>query len=253
MPGKKTLKITHVIFDLDGLLIDTEPSYTETHTFAMEQYGKKFTLGLKSFTMGMKHDVAIKILLDKKLQFSKPDWLGRVVEFLIANKVSVKEYNKLCRPVLFEKLPHYPKMPGISNQLLHIVVYYSIGLADKVSVKEYDKLYRPVLFEKLPHCPKMPGALRLVQHFHDHNIPMAICSGSSNHSFKFKTMNHKDLTDLIPVQVKCGSDPEIEEGKPSAEAYLVTMQRFRNPPVSPSNVLVFEDARMVFWPLFVLA
>ncbi|KAM3723248.1 (DL)-glycerol-3-phosphatase [Dirofilaria immitis] len=182
MPGKKTLKITHVIFDLDGLLIDTEPSYTETHTFAMEQYGKKFTLGLKSFTMGMKHDVAIKILLDK------------------------------------------------------------IGLADKVSVKEYDKLYRPVLFEKLPHCPKMPGALRLVQHFHDHNIPMAICSGSSNHSFKFKTMNHKDLTDLIPVQVKCGSDPEIEEGKPSAEAYLVTMQRFRNPPVSPSNVLVFEDA-----------
>lgn len=71
MPGKKVLEITHVIFDLDGLLIDTEPSYTETHTFAMEHYGKKFTLDLKSFTMGMKHEAAIKILLDKvnKLNF----------------------------------------------------------------------------------------------------------------------------------------------------------------------------------------
>uniref|UniRef100_A0A8R1Y7A0 Uncharacterized protein n=1 Tax=Onchocerca volvulus TaxID=6282 RepID=A0A8R1Y7A0_ONCVO len=182
MPGKKALNITHVIFDLDGLLIDTEPSYTETHTSAMKQYGKKFTLDLKSLTMGMKHEAAIKILLNK------------------------------------------------------------IGLADKVSVEEYDKLYRPVLLEKLPHCPKMPGALRLVQHFHNHSIPMAICSGSSNYSFKLKTMNHKDLTDLISVQVKCGSDPEIEEGKPSAEAYLVTMQRFRSPPLDPSNVLVFEDA-----------
>ncbi|EJD75032.1 hypothetical protein LOAG_17742 [Loa loa] len=55
-------------------------------------------------------------------------------------------------------------------------------------------------------------------------------------------MNHKDLIDLIPLQVKCSSDPEIKEGKPSPEAYLVTMQRFRNPPVAPSNVLVFEDA-----------
>lgn len=65
MSGNKTLEITHVIFDLDGLLIDTEPTYTETHTFAMEYYGKKFTLDLKSITMGMKHEAAIKILLDK--------------------------------------------------------------------------------------------------------------------------------------------------------------------------------------------
>ncbi|CAG9531551.1 unnamed protein product [Cercopithifilaria johnstoni] len=182
MPGNKTFHITHVIFDLDGLLIDTEPSYTESHTFAMEHFGKKFTLDLKSFTMGMKHETAIKMLLDK------------------------------------------------------------VGLADKVSVKEYDNLYHPILLKKLPRCPKMPGALRLVRHFYDHKIPMAICSGSSNYSFKFKTMNHKDLIDLIPVQVKCSSDPEIKEGKPSPEAYLVTMKRFRNPPVNPSNVLVFEDA-----------
>lgn len=67
MPGKKALNITHVIFDLDGLLIDTEPSYTETHTSAMKQYGKKFTLDLKSLTMGMKHEAAIKILLNKVL------------------------------------------------------------------------------------------------------------------------------------------------------------------------------------------
>ncbi|VDM08544.1 unnamed protein product [Wuchereria bancrofti] len=182
MPGNKALEITHVIFDLDGLLIDTESTYTETHTFAMKHYGKKFTLDLKSSTMGMNHEPSVKMLLDK------------------------------------------------------------VGLTDKVSVKEYDNLYNPILLKKLPYCQKMPGALRLVRHFHKHNIPMAICSGSSSYSFKCKTMNHKDLIDLIPLQVKCSSDPEIKEGKPSPEAYLVTMQRFRNPPVAPSNVLVFEDA-----------
>lgn len=65
MPVKEKLKITHVIFDLDGLLIDTEPTYTETHSYVMEHYGKKFTLDLKSFTMGMTHESSIKVLLDK--------------------------------------------------------------------------------------------------------------------------------------------------------------------------------------------
>lgn len=65
MREKSILKITHVIFDLDGLLIDTEPAYTKAHTVALEHYGKKFTLDLKPFMMGMKHEDGIKILLDK--------------------------------------------------------------------------------------------------------------------------------------------------------------------------------------------
>lgn len=37
-------------------------------------------------------------------------------------------------------------------------------------------------------------------------------------------------------------DPDIHEGKPAADAYLVTMKRFPSPPKSPRNVLVFEDS-----------
>ncbi|EJD75033.1 hypothetical protein LOAG_17743 [Loa loa] len=92
--NKKALKITHVIFDLDGLLIDTEPTYTESHTFAMKHYGKNFTLDLKSITMGMTHDPAIKMLLDK---------VG------LTDKVTVKEYDNFYHPILLEKLPQCPK------------------------------------------------------------------------------------------------------------------------------------------------
>lgn len=44
------------------------------------------------------------------------------------------------------------------------------------------------------------------------------------------------------LQVKSSGDPEIKEGKPAPDAYLVTMRRFQDPPESPKNVLVFEDA-----------
>lgn len=37
-------------------------------------------------------------------------------------------------------------------------------------------------------------------------------------------------------------DPDIHEGKPAPDAFLVTMKRFPLPPKSPQNVLVFEDS-----------
>jgi len=39
-----------------------------------------------------------------------------------------------------------------------------------------------------------------------------------------------------------GDDPAIKNGKPSPEIFLVATSRFPTPPVSNSNILVFEDA-----------
>lgn len=43
--------------------------------------------------------------------------------------------------------------------------------------------------------------MRLVRHLAKHRIPMAICSGSRDREFNLKVKNHKELTDLIPLQV----------------------------------------------------
>lgn len=42
--------------------------------------------------------------------------------------------------------------------------------------------------------------------------------------------------------MRASDDPEIAEGKPAPDAFLVTMRRFPVKPASAANVLVFEDA-----------
>ena len=43
---------THVIFDLDGTLVDTEPLYTEAAERIVARFGKVFDLGIKRQIMG---------------------------------------------------------------------------------------------------------------------------------------------------------------------------------------------------------
>ncbi|VDK53082.1 unnamed protein product [Anisakis simplex] len=175
-------KITHIIWDLDGLLIDTESVYTDANVKAMAKYGKKYTLEAKVRSMGMKHDVA-------------------------------------CAKVLKD-----------------------VGLEGQVSVKEYSQLYDQLLREMLPDCGMMKGAMKLVQHFAKHNIPMAICTGSCTFEYELKVKNHQDLVQLIPLSVLTGDDPEVLHGKPAPDGFLVTMNRFPQKPASAENVLVFEDS-----------
>ncbi|CAG4966020.1 unnamed protein product [Parnassius apollo] len=56
-------KVTHVIFDLDGLLIDSEKLYTEAFTNVCAMYGKEFTWELKKNILGFQgHECAEKII-----------------------------------------------------------------------------------------------------------------------------------------------------------------------------------------------
>jgi pseudouridine-5'-monophosphatase len=43
---------SHIVFDLDGTLLDTEALYTEASQYVVGQYGKAFSIELKRQTMG---------------------------------------------------------------------------------------------------------------------------------------------------------------------------------------------------------
>eukprot|EP01025_Chloroclados_australasicus_P036232 TRINITY_DN36870_c0_g1_i3.p1 TRINITY_DN36870_c0_g1~~TRINITY_DN36870_c0_g1_i3.p1 ORF type:complete len:227 (-),score=21.12 TRINITY_DN36870_c0_g1_i3:145-825(-) len=57
--------IRYVIFDMDGLLIDTERIYTIVQQQILQKYGKEFTWDLKAKMMGRKALEAGQILIDE--------------------------------------------------------------------------------------------------------------------------------------------------------------------------------------------
>jgi len=172
--------VTHVIFDMDGLLINTEDLYTEAFNNILAQYGKAYGWDLKIKMMGMKPDVAAQIVIDE-----------------LELPLTVNEWK--------EKFSHQMK----------------------------------TVFSKTKF---LPGAERLVHHLKEHNVPIALCSGSSKAAFEAKTSHLGDFFEVFNPRVLCGDDTEVKNGKPHPDAYLVTMGRFEAQPGKPSDCLVFEDA-----------
>ena len=85
------------------------------------------------------------------------------------------------------------------------------------------------------------GVENLVKHFHKHNIPMAVATGSGTQAYDRKISNHKHLFQLISHVVK-SDDPELQQCKPAPDIFLLASARFPAQPTSPDHVLVFEDA-----------
>jgi pseudouridine-5'-monophosphatase len=67
---------SHVIYDLDGLLLDTEPFYTRATQQIVGRFGKTFDWSVKSRMMGRRESESARILVEAlKLPISPEDYL----------------------------------------------------------------------------------------------------------------------------------------------------------------------------------
>lgn len=178
------MSVTHVIFDFDGVMVDTEAMYSEAADKALQQYGKRFSLQLKQGMMGAKRSESVPWLLKQ------------------------------------------------------------VGLSEKVTFEQFDEAYQKNLEEALPKSPILPGVVKLVDHLLQHDIPVAICTGSSTDEFELKTKGEetKKLVSKVKLLVLSGDDPECKKGKPAPDPYLLTMKRCNPKPAGPEKCLVFEDS-----------
>ena len=158
--------VTHCIFDMDGLLINTEDLYTVAYETVLKRYNKEYTFEIKAKLMGRKPLEAAQILID---------------ELDLHGQTDPQSY------------------------------------IDEVS-KEYPKLF--------PNAKLLPGVEKLIDHLIAHNIPIGISTGSSNEAFDIKSTNLKPFFAKFGFILKCGSDPEVKNGKPAPDAFEVARTRF---------------------------
>lgn len=175
--------VTHVIFDCDGLLVDSEHYYHLALCEVASRYGAKFTYSIKVDMMGTKPIEGAILCLER------------------------------------------------------------LGLSGKLKPEDFVAEYEAEMKKNCHKIKLLPGAERLIKHLSDKNIPISIATGSAQSGFERKTGHIGDiLRKPFSHHVFAGSDPEVKRGKPHPDVFQIAASRFKEPPKSPQNVLVFEDA-----------
>ena len=170
-------KVTHVQFDMDGLLLDTEDIYESVFADISAQYGKTLSA-----------QVRLKIL-------------------------GTTTYRSCETCVKDLELP--------------------------ISIDNFMKQFFILSKERLQNVKFMPGAERLIRHLHAHHIPICVATSSDEDSVKFKTKNHREAFELFEHIVMGSTDPEVEEGKPAPDIFLVAASRFIDQP-TPEDVSILS-------------
>ena len=98
-------KISHILFDMDGLLLDTERMYTIAQQKILDRFEIQFTWEVKSKMMGRKALDAVNLMLDI---------------YNLHGKISAEDFLKEREKNLDELFPSCELMPGVERLLLHL-------------------------------------------------------------------------------------------------------------------------------------
>ncbi|XP_058966898.1 pseudouridine-5'-phosphatase [Pocillopora verrucosa] len=121
MSDEASLKCTHVIFDLDGLMLDTESIYTRVTQEILDPYGKTFDWSVKSKMMGRSPMGAAQVLVEE-LQLP----------------LTSEEFVELSKEKLLQLFPSAPLLPGVEKLVRHLHKHkIPIAVATGSSASQY--------------------------------------------------------------------------------------------------------------------
>ncbi|KAE9601664.1 hypothetical protein Lal_00040649 [Lupinus albus] len=97
--------ITHVLFDMDGLLLDTEIFYTQVQEIILARYNKTFEWNLKAKMMGMKATEAARVFVE---------------DTGISDSLSAEQFLLEREEMLRDLFPSSDLMPGASRLIRYL-------------------------------------------------------------------------------------------------------------------------------------
>lgn len=103
-----------------------------------------------------------------------------------------------------------------------------------VTLDQFIKEFRQISQSRLENVEFMPGAERLIKHLHANKIPICVATSSGDESVAVKTKHHQEVFKLFHHITK-GTDPELKEGKPAPDIFLLAASRF-DEKAEPKNV-----------------
>ncbi|KAL3191441.1 hypothetical protein MRX96_059820 [Rhipicephalus microplus] len=95
--------VTHVLFDLDGVILDTEKLYTKAVQTVADRYGKLYTWELKQRVMGIPGKDAARLVIDG-----------------LGLPLGTEEYLKEMDRLYAEMFPSAELMPGVERLVRHL-------------------------------------------------------------------------------------------------------------------------------------
>ncbi len=212
------------IFDMDGLLIDSEDAYTlVTNTILRENGRPELPWHIKAQLQGRPGPAAGKIFHAwAQLPITHDEFMKRQVELQA-------EAFKNCKP-----------LPGVENLLNRL----------KTAHVDYRRSQnpattRPSLTARSPMSPS-PAAGKT-------KIQLALATSSHARNYEIKTARLRELFDVFPERHRIlGDDARIPpgRGKPLPDIYLLALQAINETvalaedtkPIEPRECLVFEDS-----------
>ena len=97
-----------VIFDMDGLLLDTERLYSVAQQKILDRFGITFTYEVKAMMMGRKAVQAAQIMID---------------HYGIGDKLAAEDFVKEREEILDRLFPESELLPGVERLLLHLLAH----------------------------------------------------------------------------------------------------------------------------------
>ncbi|KAL2018489.1 hypothetical protein VTK56DRAFT_774 [Thermocarpiscus australiensis] len=221
------------LFDMDGLLLDTEDLYTVCINLILERYGRpKLPWSIKAKLQGRPGPAANQLF---------HDW----AQLPISREEYVKELYKLQA----EHFPSTEPLPGVPKLLSDLgrTRYWDLKREQSQTTNSTEtSVNKEKAGRDANGDSTTPSGSRL-----PHRVHIALATSSHEANFRLKTSHLAELFSVFETHRRVlGDDRRIApgRGKPLPDIYLLALQTINDSlpagekPITPEECLVFEDS-----------